>query len=203
MTRDDLAKRLGDYIPQEVCYEMADFIIEHRIQMRITRERSTKLGDYRPPYGRVGHRISINHNLNSYAFLITLVHEFAHLLAWKQYENTVAPHGKEWKLCYKKLMLPLFGRGIFPEDIERALAAYLINPAATSCSDPKLYKVLAQYNSEPVIHLDEIPFGAVFKLPNGMVFRKGEKRQTRYVCMEQRTNKNYLISGIAIVEILQ
>ena len=40
------------------------------------------------------HRISVNGNLNKYSFLITLIHELAHLLTFTQYKNRVDPHGR-------------------------------------------------------------------------------------------------------------
>ncbi|HAD34265.1 MAG TPA: hypothetical protein DCF44_07170 [Chitinophagaceae bacterium] len=41
--------------------------------------------------------MSVNGNLNSYHFLITLLHEIAHMLVWEQFRNRVKPHGLEWK----------------------------------------------------------------------------------------------------------
>lgn len=202
MTQDDLVKGLSKYLPPDTAVPMAQLIVEHKVHMRVSRERSSKMGDYRPPHDGKGHRISVNHNLNSYAFFITLVHEIAHLKAWNQYQNRVDPHGKEWKGHFQNLMLPYLGKSIFPEDIEKALSRYLKNPAASSCSDPHLYKVLARYDDVPVIHLDDIPPGSKFGLGNGMVFIKGEKQRTRYRCKEVNKGRHYFVSGIAVVELL-
>lgn len=201
--RESLINGLKKYLPAGVVLPMAELIIELNIHLRISRERTTKMGDYRPPQQGRGHRISINHNLNQFAFFITLVHEIAHLIVWNKYQNLTDPHGKEWKACFKQLMLPYLGNSIFPDNIERALARYLINPAASSCSDPTLFKLLAQYDDTPAIHLDDLPSGAQFQLPNGMTFIKGEKRRTRYTCKEIHSERTYLVSGIAIVELIR
>lgn len=203
MTREDLEKGLIKYLPPDTVEPLAALIIELKVHLRVSKQRSTKLGDYRHPHGNQGHRISVNHNLNQYAFFITLVHEIAHLLTWNRYQNLVDPHGREWKAFFQNLMVPFLGKGIFPEDVEHAMSRYLKNPAASSCSDPHLFKVLSRYDEHPVIHLDDIPAGAKFGLSNGMIFIKGEKRRTRYRCIEQRSGRAYFVSGIAEVEILE
>jgi len=71
---------LAQYIPEEAIDKVLNRIIEKKVHLKITRGRRTKLGDYRPPVRHSNHRISINHDLNPYAFLITFIHEFAHLL---------------------------------------------------------------------------------------------------------------------------
>lgn len=202
MTTEELAKGLAKYLPPDAVAPMATMIVELKVHLRVSKERSSKLGDYRPPHDGKGHRISVNHNLNNYAFFITLVHELAHLVAWNRFQNSVDPHGKEWKAVFQSLMLPFLGKAIFPEDIEKALNRYLKNPAASSCSDPHLYKVLATYDDNPVIHLDDIPVGAKFGLNNGMIFIKGEKQRTRYRCKEIHNGRTYLVSGIAVVDML-
>ncbi len=203
MNRQNLEQGLSKYIPQETVSSICDLIIELKVHLRVSKQRSSKLGDYRPPHDGKGHRISVNHNLNSYSFFITLVHELAHLLAWNRYQNSVDPHGREWKAFFQNLMVPYLGKNIFPEDVESALQRYLKNPAASSCSDPHLYKILTRYDERPVIHLDDLPIGTKFGINNGMIFIKGEKRRTRYRCIEQRSGRAYFVSGIAEVEILE
>lgn len=202
MTVEELEKGLGKYIPPAAVPSIARLVVELNVHLRISKARSSKLGDYRAPFNGQGHRISVNNNLNTFAFLVTLVHELAHLVTWNHHQHSVDPHGKEWKKFFRELMLPYLGKDIFPSDVEHALQRYLKNPAASSCSDPVLQKILRRYDQEPVIHLEDLPDGARFALPNGMVFIKGDKRRTRYRCTEQRSGKSYLVSGIAEVELL-
>ncbi len=202
MNRTALESGLNKYIPEHAVSMLATWIIELEVHLRVSKARTTKLGDYRPPFRGQGHRISINHNLNQYAFLVTLVHELAHLTCWNQYQNKVAPHGAQWKSEYQKLMRPVMALKVFPGDVEQALNRYLTNPAASSCSDPNLQKVLSRYDDVPVVHLEDIPLGSIFRLPNGKVYKRGEKRRTRYVCIDQANKRAYLISGIAEVELV-
>jgi predicted SprT family Zn-dependent metalloprotease len=67
------------------------------------------------------HRISVNGNLNKFSFLITLLHELAHLLAFENYGNRIQAHGKEWKFVYSNLLKDFIDKKIFPPDVESAL----------------------------------------------------------------------------------
>lgn len=167
--------------------------------MKVSKPRLTKLGDYRPPY-RVNdpHRISVNGNLNPFAFAVTLMHEIAHLYTHKTYGNRVKPHGEEWKSYFRQLMQPLLTKDIFPESISVALNNYLDNPAASSCTDEKLYLALEQYNdkSKEVSRVSDLEPGARF-LFRGRVFRLEYKLRKRYRCIEIETNRQYNFSALA------
>ena len=69
--------------------------------VKITKPRKSKLGDFRILINGRG-QISVNENLNRYAFLITITHELAHAFVWKRYKTRVMPHGKEWKSTFKR-----------------------------------------------------------------------------------------------------
>jgi SprT protein len=168
--------------------------------LKITKARLTKLGDYRHPYNGKPHEITINHNLNSYSFLITLVHEIAHLTTWNKYRRKVLPHGMEWKEEFRNLLKPVFELNIFPEEIFECLKNYSVNPKASSCADTELMKVLKKYdkNSE-FVHLEDIPEKSVFSLKSGRTFIKGEKIRKRYKCIDTTNKKLYLVSPVAEV----
>ncbi len=205
MPRAHLQEILAKYIPTKAVYIIADWIIEHRIKIKITKSRSTKLGDYRPPFNGTEQLITINYDLNKYSFLITLVHELAHLKAWQKHKNKALPHGVEWKNEYKYLMSFFLHNAIFPADVNKALAKYMGNPAAASCSDINLLRILRKYNKRDtgIIHLEEAPDNCVFKLESGRVFKKGEKRRTRYLCSEVSTKRIYTVSSLAEVVVLE
>ena len=205
MPRAHLQEVLAKYIPTKAVSLIADWIIEYRIKIKITKSRSTKLGDFRPAFQGFEQRITINYNLNKYSFLITLVHELAHLKAWNKYKNKVLPHGMEWKQEYKYLMSFFLHNAIFPADINKALAKYMVNPAAASCSDNNLLRTLRKYDKKDdgIIHLEEAPDHCTFKLENGRVFIKGEKRSTRFLCAEVGTKRIYTVSSLAEVVVLE
>lgn len=206
MSRDKIAAVLSNYIPQETVDECTAWIIQKNIHLKITRGRASKFGDYKPLEKGKGHHISVNHDLNKYSFLITFVHEVAHLHTYIKYPFRHEPHGKEWKNEFRNLLGNFVVRRVFPEDISLALSSYLKNPAATSCSDHQLFRVLKKYDlknhTEKVFHLEELEASTKFSLyqsRSGMIFQKGEKMRTRYRCLELATQRHYFVSGLAEV----
>ncbi|MDO8994297.1 MAG: sprT domain-containing protein, partial [Daejeonella sp.] len=159
---------LNNYLPPGAAPVIARWIDYFECEFKVSRNRSTKHGDYRHPFKNAGHRISVNYNLNPYAFLITSVHEFAHLLTWNEYKRKAKPHGQEWKNNFKRMMKPFFEQSIFPPDINHAIQNYLENPAASSCVDLKLYRVLKQYDSKPdhIVCVEKLPMKTLFSLPD-------------------------------------
>ncbi|MFN3529461.1 MAG: SprT-like domain-containing protein [Bacteroidia bacterium] len=199
--KEQLCDSLAPYLPEAVVDFAANFLIEHRVQLTLSRNRATKLGDYRHPWQGKGHRISVNQNLNRYAFAVTLIHEFAHLLVWEQYKGKVLPHGTEWKSCFAELMQPFLNARVFPDELLPALQQYFHAPKASSCSDPGLMRALSAYDQRPehVKLLEEIPHDTVFATKQLRFFKKLEKRRSRYLCVEIKTGKQYLIHQLAEV----
>src|SRR5690606_5904268 len=124
---------------------------------------------------------------------------FAHLKRWNTYKNKVKPHGSEWKSGFRELMRPFIQSGLFPDDIQQAIVHYLDNPAASSCTDLQLYRVLTRYDiqREPVHTVEQLPENAVFALRNGRTFQRKEKIRKRYRCIEMKTQRVYLFSPVA------
>lgn len=187
---------LQDYIPEESVLTVLDFLNTSNVQLKITKSRTTKLGDYRPPIRSKFHRISINHDLNKYHFLITLIHEFAHLNTWEEYNRKVKPHGKEWKQTYKDLMIPFMKESVFPKDILTVLHKFLKNPTSSSV-DTELTKKMREYDTGKNYYtLEELPDDSIFKIHNGIIFKKLERIRKRYKCKRMDNNRIYLISPI-------
>ena len=197
----DYSAQLSKYMPAPAAPIISQWINDSPCLFRISRSRTSKFGDYRPPHGGHGHRISVNHNLNPYAFLITTVHEFAHLKTWNVYQHRVKPHGQEWKASFKKLMQPFIQSGIFPDDIQLAVIKYMDNPTASSCTDLHLFRVLKRYDTrtDHTHTVEQLPENTIFTLKNGRVFQKKEKIRKRYRCIEMKTQRVYLFSPIAEV----
>jgi SprT protein len=193
---------LNKYIPANAVPVIAGWIFTYDFKLKIKRARTTKYGDYRPPFKGLNHQITINHDLNKYAFLNTLVHEIAHLSAWKKYGDKIQSHGKEWKQEYRLLLHPFLHEGIFPTDIISALKEYLHNPAATVCTDKKLFKILRKYdgNNDGRIFLDELPLQSQFIAEDSYTYLKQKKIRTRYLCTRINTRHEYLFHGTAQVK---
>ncbi|MEZ4822450.1 MAG: SprT-like domain-containing protein [Ignavibacteria bacterium] len=191
---------LQKYIPEESISFALNWIDEYKFNFKITRSRNTKLGDFTPAHSGKPHKITVNHDLNKYAFLITLTHEVAHLIAFNKYRNKIMPHGREWKEEFRSLLVPFISMNIFPDDIVHSLKYYSQNPKASSCTDIHLIKALKKYDNESeFIHLEDIPVKSIFRLRNGREFLKGERIRKRYKCTEVRTRQEYLVSPVAEV----
>lgn len=195
---------LDQFLPPGSFDQIAPFFKTHIIHLTLTRERKSVLGDYRNPAGaETHHRISINANLNKYSFLITLLHELAHLFTFVHYKHTVAPHGKEWKSQFRQILIPFLGKKFFPVDVEQALLAYLHNPAASTCTDANLFKALYRYDERKAGHLlvDDLQLNQLFETEDGQKFQKMEKLRTRTRCMNVTNKKMYLFPGISEVKV--
>ncbi|RYE33853.1 MAG: sprT domain-containing protein [Sphingobacteriaceae bacterium] len=201
----DKTEILKQYLPEAAAPVIAKWIDYFQCEFKVSRNRGTKFGDYRSPFGGKGHRISVNFNLNSYAFLVTTVHEFAHLYTFNQHQHKAKPHGSEWKSNFKQMMKPFFELEIFPADIKHVIQNYLNNPAASSCSDLTLFRALKKYDVKEasVVLVEKVPANALFRWKDGRVFRRGERLRKRYRCVEVNSNRVYLFNPVAEVELLQ
>jgi len=193
---------LQQFLPPATYDAVLQYLRFYKVHLTVARERKSILGDYRHRTHFKNHRISVNGNLNKFSFLITLLHELAHLLTFEQFGNRVLSHGKEWKMVYRKLLEQFVQNKIFPLDIERELLNSLRNPAATSCAEDGLIRILRKYD-DPKTHVrlvEEIPADNLFRCNDGRVFKKGEKIRKRFKCIEIKTGRIYLFSPVYEVE---
>lgn len=195
--------QFASYLPKGVIDEIKKWFEKYSIQLIITRERKSILGNYTHPHARQAyHKITINGNQNPYSFLITLLHELAHLQAFVTYGLKIAPHGKEWQEVYRNIIKHYLGKGVFPPDIESVLLQSLTRVRAGSCTDKHLYKALAQYDVEPVDGLkwvEELQPDTYFVDRNGKVYQLKHKRRTRFLCEQLPSRKQYLFQPVARV----
>ena len=192
---------LGSYVPNETLLYLSRYFAQKPVELQVTRSRKTKYGDFRPAQYEKSNKITINKDLNPFAFMVTLIHEAAHLECWLKHKNHVKPHGKEWKLYFKELMQPYIRLQIFPSEIVAALNNYLENPAASSCSDLALMKALKAFNKvdKGVFFLEDIPENSIFMLNNNRVFQKGDKRRKLFKCKDLNNKRYYLINPLCEV----
>jgi len=193
---NNLAKHVPEGAPELIWPLIKDF----HFNLKVTNERVTKHGDYRKPMrNSEPHKISVNATLNVYAFLVTLIHEIAHMHAYEFFGNRIKPHGKEWKQVFATIADPFLAAHIWPEDIELVLRNYFKNPKASSGADPKLVNLLHNYDENQDVTVEDIEEGELFLLAtkNGRWFKKGVKRRTRYLCEEVETGRSFTIHGLA------
>ena len=197
---------LTAYIPESSFDDVLHYIHVYKVHLTVTKKRKSVLGDYRHNTIGKNHRISINGNLNKYEFLITLLHEIAHLLTFEQFGNRVDAHGKEWKMHYKNLLMHFIHKDIFPKDVTKELLKTLHNPAATANGETALLSVLRNYNAIKkvnVLTIQEQAEGVLFETEKGKVFKRGTKRRKRYECVEINSGRLYSFSAIAEVRLIK
>ncbi|MGI8581554.1 MAG: SprT-like domain-containing protein [Chitinophagaceae bacterium] len=189
---------LSSFLPEGSFEEVAHYLKYYKVHLTITRERQSILGNYRNKVLDKNHRISVNGNLNKYSFLITLLHELAHLLAYEKYGNKILAHGKEWKEEYGKILSDFILEKKFPAEIQKLLTLNLKNPAATTCADPVLTRALKKFDlkKDGYFLIEELPAGSFFKVNSGSIFKKGERIRKRFKCVEIETKKTYLFSPV-------
>ncbi|MNU30203.1 hypothetical protein D3C71_186850 [compost metagenome] len=194
----------GRYLPQGTLDKVKPWFQQYTIKLIITRERKTVLGNYRQPVKTAPfHRVTVNGNLNPYSFLITLLHELAHLEAFVRYHNRIAPHGKEWQDIFRNILSGYLGQGIFPPALELAINTSLQGLKASSCADPALYKALALYDepgTDGLVWVEQLPANAQFVTKEGRVYQLLHKRRTRYLCRDLQTQRDYLFAGVVQVK---
>ena len=192
-----MTAHLDTYIPTNAIDLLKALTDRYDVKYKIVNQRHTKHGDFRK-LANGTFQISINNNLNPYQFLLTLVHEIAHYVTFKEY-GRVQPHGSEWKSTFQRLMLPFLQPSIYPNEMLAPLAHYLKNPKASTDSDLKLSLALKKNTAEKgKIFIFELPNNSIFVYKN-KIYRKGNKRNTRFECLQLDTNRIYLFKQHAEV----
>jgi hypothetical protein len=197
-----LTETLARYIPEHAINPVFDLIVSKQVHLKIVNERQTRHGDYRKRLSGK-HEITVNANLNKYKFLITLIHEISHLVAFEKFGHNIKPHGNEWKYSFQRLMIPYIRPEIFPNQLLPLLARHFKNPSASSDTDVRLALALKQFDQQnDKNYVFEIPYGSVFRISNGKIFKKIAVRTKRFECVEISSGKIYLFNPNAEVELL-
>lgn len=199
MKKERPFSELIPFLPPGTFDSVIPYFQHHTIHLTLTRDRKSVLGDYRnPTRDNPWHRITVNATLHPYSFLITLLHELAHMLVFIQFGHRVQAHGQEWKAQFREMLLPYMGKHFFPGDIESALLSYLQNPKASTCTDANLYRALHRHSNgdSGKVLVESLSPGSIFQTDEGKSYRLLEKRRTRYRCEELKSGRMYLFPGI-------
>ena len=189
---------LRSYLPEGSFEHVVHYLVTYKVHLTLTRERRTILGNYQNRIHDKTHRISVNGTLNPYSFLITLLHELAHMLTFEKFGRRILPHGREWKNEYGLILSQFIPQKIFPPEIEKILMESLLSPGASTCADSHLTRALRKYDgkNEEWVLVEELNQDAIFRIKDGRIFKKGMKVRTRYKCSEIPGGKVYLFSGV-------
>lgn len=194
---------LAKFFPLEAVNQIAFLLGKYCVRLRVSRERVSKLGDFRPSRGGGLHQISVNSNLNTYEFLLVFLHELSHLIVYRSSGRSVLPHGKEWKGVYGRLIREFAEAGMFHPVLRDQLIHYSYRVKATGVADVGLARALRLFDKNPDQdewhYLEEVPDHSLFRLRSGRVFRKGERIRKRFRCFCPENNMSYLIHPMARV----
>ena len=199
-----MERTLQKYLPERAVQACLELIKLNGVHLKIVNERVTRHGDYRR-LANGQHQITVNVSLNKYRFLITLLHEIAHLVAFEKYGKRIKPHGVEWKRTFQHLMVPFIRPEVFPSNLLPLLARHFKNPKASSSTDATLSIALKKYDiiKTGKSYVYEIPIGSIFRIYNGKVYKKGNKRVKRIECVELSTGRLFLFQPNAEVELIK
>jgi hypothetical protein len=204
-TEERYRRILSNHLPAQAVDGVYEYLNRHRVHFHISRQRTSKLGDYRWPQGDHNyHEISINGDLNAYLFLWVFLHEAAHLETHLHYKN-VQPHGHEWQTEYACLIAA--HAALFPPEVQPLLARYVrripLSRPVHQQIEAALHRYDPDYRPEEHLTLDQLPAGSRFRLRTrpDMEFQSLERRRTRWLCLDPHTGRRYTVSASA--EIIQ
>ncbi len=191
-------------MPQASLSAVVELLEKYPIHFLITKGRQSKLGDYKSPLSeKERHRISVNGTLNQYAFLITTLHEYAHLLVRvRNPRKKIPPHGLVWKNTFQEVMSPFLNESIFPENILKALRVHMIDPKASSTADHALMAEIQKFDKvdENLLIVDELEANALFILPNGWEMKAIQKDRKRWLCERLSDGRMYKVHPLTKVQ---
>lgn len=186
---------LTPFLPLNALPFLQKWLEGHRCRIKITRERKSKLGDYRLMPDK-SHQITINGTLEPELFFFVMTHEVAHLLAFWEYKK-IQPHGKEWKQVFGALLLESIA--IYAEDLQPLIRKFAQNPKANFMSSPELVKY---FDKNEGLFVEEFSVGEKF-IYQSHAYLVEEKKKKRYLCKNLYSGKKYLFKSCARVEKLE
>lgn len=179
---------LEKHLPDNCRTHLKNWFSDHSIHIKITKDRSSKLGDYRKK--RDGsHIITINSTLKPELFFFVLTHELAHLIAFEKYGRRIAPHGNEWKHTFRMMLLESIE--VYTEEFKPILTYFSRSPKANFMASPELVKYFRfENNEEEGIFVETLKKGENFMFRNQKYVLEGLIKKN-YLCVNLDTGRQY------------
>ncbi|SKC00864.1 SprT-like family protein [Soonwooa buanensis] len=188
---------LKSYLPENALSFLKIWFADYPIHIKITRNRNSKLGDYRKMPDQ-SHQITINSTLEPDLFFFVLTHELAHLIAFEKFGRRISAHGNEWKTTFAQMILESLD--IYPQDLQLILKRFSKSPKANfmSSSDLVRYFHFDQLKDDEVF-MESLQIGDRFMYRED-AYKVEEKRKKLYLCINSTNAKKYLFKPLAKVQ---
>lgn len=188
---------LEQYLPSDTQPFLRRWFASYKIHIRITRDRNSKLGDYRKMPDK-SHEISINSTLDRQLFFFVLTHELAHLIAFEKFGGRISAHGQEWKSTFREMLLESIS--IYTSDLQPVIRQFSKNPKANFMASPELVRYFhVDDPDDSQFFVEQLAPDSEF-LYKGDLYKMIEKKKKLYLCVNLKNSKKYLFRPLAKVE---
>lgn len=188
---------LEKYLPENCILHLKKWFSNHYIHIKVTRNRSSKLGDYRRLPDN-SHEITINSTLVPQLFFFVLTHELAHLIAFEKYGRSISPHGYEWKHTFSTMILESLD--VYEADLKPILLRFSKSPKANFMASPELVKYFrAENHEDSEVYIEDIEYGSTFVYRNQEYLLEGLIKKN-YLCLNLSNGKKYAFRPLAKVK---
>lgn len=188
---------LEKYLPENTLQYLKTWFLDHYIHIKITRNRNSKLGDYRKLPDN-SHEITINSTLSPQLFFFVLTHELAHLIAFEKYGRRISPHGNEWKETFRLMLLESLE--VYEEELRPIITKFSKSPKANFMASPDLVKYFhIEKQDDTLQFIEELKKGEYFMYRNEKYLLEGLIKKN-YLCKNLATGRKYSFKPLARVE---
>lgn len=188
---------LEKYLPDNTLQYLKIWFSDYYIHIKITRNRNSKLGDYRKLPDN-SHEITINSTLSPQLFFFVLTHELAHLIAFEKYGRRISPHGNEWKETFRKMLLESLA--VYDEELKPIIVKFSKSPKANFMASPDLVKYFyIETQDDSLQFIEELQKGDFFIYRNEKYLLEGLIKKN-YLCKNLATGRKYSFKPLARIE---
>jgi len=188
---------LEKYLPQNTLGHLKNWFSDHYIHIKITKNRNSKLGDYRklPDHS---HEITVNSTLSPQLFFFVLTHELAHLIAFEKYGRRISAHGNEWKETFRIMLLESLD--VYEAALQPIIVKFSKSPKANFMASPDLVKFFhIESHEDNLQFIEEIQKGEFFIYRNEKYLLEGLIKKN-YLCQNLVTGRKYSFKPLARVK---